>query len=227
MFAMHIALTILAGMKTQLAINIRKRMREMKLTQLQLAQIAGVSQVTIHKLINGKIINSSRIVDLAKALETRPEWLQYGVGEPKAEYTVDTNIKTRMFPLITEAQAARWSKKTIERIHKKALSWEITSSDPSSNAFWLTVNGNSMSTQSGTSIPDGYNILVDASKKAKHGDLVVAKRLPDSQILFKQLIIDSGEKYLKPLNEAYKLIEFDEELHQIIGVVLEANLKLA
>lgn len=214
-------------MKTQLSINIKKRMREMKLTQLQLAEIAGVSQVTIHKLVNGKITNSSRIVDLAKALETRPEWLQYGVGEPKAEYTVDTTINTRMFPLITEAQAAKWSKKSIERIEKKAISWEITSSNPSSNAFWLKVNGDSMATQSGISVPDGYNILVDANRKVKSGDLVIAKRLADSQILFKQFIVDAGEKYLKPLNDAYKLIEFDDELHKIIGVVVEANYKLA
>ena len=212
-------------MKTQLAENIRKRMREMKLTQIQLAEKAGVSQVTIHKLLTGKITNSSRIIDLAKALETRPEWLQYGVGEPKAEYTVDTNIKTRMFPLITNKQAARWSKKAIESIHKKAISWEITSSKPSSNAFWLNVVGDSMTAQSGLSVPDGYNILVDVDKKAQSGDLIVAKRVADAQIIFKQLIIDAGEKYLKPLNSAYKLIEFDDEDYRIIGVVLEANNK--
>lgn len=214
-------------MKTQLSENIKKRMREMKMTQIQLAEKAGVSQVTIHKLLTGKIINSSRIIDLAKALETRPEWLQYGVGEPKAEYTVDTNIKTRMFPLISKQQAARWSKKTLERIHKKAIAWEITSSKPSSNAFWLNVTGDSMTAPSGISVPDGYNILVDADKRAKNGDLVVAKRIVDSQILFKQLIIDSGEKYLKPLNSNYKLIEIDDEYYKIIGVVIEANTKFS
>jgi len=209
---------------SKLSENIKKRMHELKLTQTKLAEKAGISQVTVHKLVAGKITNSSRIVDIARALESPPEWLQYGVGEPKAEYLAD-GMSPRLLPLIDHNQVFQWLEGGGENHAIKITEWEIASSKASYAAFWLKVVGDSMASQTGVSIPEGHLILVDTTKTAKNGNLVIARLKDSEQILFKQLVIDAEQTYLKPLNSSYKMIEIDSNC-TIFGVVLEAKIKL-
>ncbi|WP_335899793.1 helix-turn-helix transcriptional regulator [Shewanella algae] len=58
--------------------NIVQRMRELGLTQKQLAERSGVSQPMVHKLVSGKATATARLLDLARALECSPERLMYG-----------------------------------------------------------------------------------------------------------------------------------------------------
>lgn len=209
-----------------LAENMKIRMRELKLTQTELAKKAGISQVTVHKILAGKISNSSRIVDLARALDTSPEWLLYGVGEPTAEYLLNSAPSTRLLPLLEYDQVDAWLTEKVEfGGEDKITAWEIAPPSTSSKAFWLKVLGDSMTAASGLSIPEGNLILVDTARKAKTGSLVIARLEGNEQILFKQYATDGIQKYLKPLNTSYNMIEIDNE-DCIIGVVLEAKLKL-
>jgi phage repressor protein C with HTH and peptisase S24 domain len=66
--------------------NIAVRMKDLDLTQAELADKIQVSQVTISKLISGKSKSTTKIVELAAALQCSPEWLQTGaaITEPPA-----------------------------------------------------------------------------------------------------------------------------------------------
>ena len=51
------------------------------ISQAQLAEAVGISQPAIQKLTSGKAKSSRKVVEIAKALNVRPEWLSSGLGE--------------------------------------------------------------------------------------------------------------------------------------------------
>lgn len=56
-----------------------------KLSQAKLAELAGVTQPTIMFIENGRNKGSSKIVDIANALDVSPDWLLYGKEMGNAE----------------------------------------------------------------------------------------------------------------------------------------------
>jgi SOS-response transcriptional repressor LexA len=94
-------------------------------------------------------------------------------------------------------------------------------------AFWLEVTGDSMTAPAGVrpSIPEGSLVLVDTGIEPTPGKLVVAQLDESNEATFKKLIVDGGQKFLKPLNPAYPLIPIKGNC-RIIGVAVEAKTKL-
>ena len=75
------------------------------------------------------------------------------------------------------------------------------------------------------SIPEGTLVVVDTGLEATPGKLVVAQLDESNEATFKKYIIESGQKYLKPLNPAYPLIPINGNC-RILGVAVEAKTKL-
>lgn len=68
-------------MKNQtIAERLELAMKESGMKQAQLAEAAGVAQPTIFKILSGKTNKSAYIVQIAKALNVRPEWLDMNEG---------------------------------------------------------------------------------------------------------------------------------------------------
>lgn len=65
--------------------RIRQRMRELKINQPQLAEMVGLSQPGIQKILAGG--GTRKIVALADALECSPEWLENGGKDTAPERT--------------------------------------------------------------------------------------------------------------------------------------------
>jgi len=194
---------------SKLAENIKNRMQALGLTQKELAEKAGITQVTVHKLLTGKIANSSRIVDLSKALECDTEWLMYGetqsVGELDTEHQLIKKLvpprpNTKMLPILDHSQASEWHEEMEFNVLEKNITWEESPSSASDNAFWLKVVGDSMMATAGPSIPEGELILVDPKTPAINGSIVVAKLEQSDQVTVKKLVIEAGHKYLAPPN---------------------------
>lgn len=95
----------------------------------------------------------------------------------------------------------------------------------SKNAYALTVSGDSMQSLSGMSFPDGCQIIVDPDKAAEHRSYVIAMTRDTEESTFKQLMIDGGRKYLKPLNPQYPIINTTEDMI-ICGVVTDMVAKV-
>lgn len=62
-------------------------MNQAGISQPKLAEMVGVSQPSIWKLVSGQTSSSRRIIEIANALGVRPEWLASGSGEMNAEGT--------------------------------------------------------------------------------------------------------------------------------------------
>jgi len=94
--------------------RIRLRMSELNLTQEALAESVGISQAMIYKLLSRKAKNTTKIVELAEALECDVEWLATGKatrhqvqeGNAQYNYTPKLSIKelTKQLKALPKAQ---------------------------------------------------------------------------------------------------------------------------
>jgi len=195
----------------------------------------------IHKLLSGKSNTTTKILDLAKALQCVPDWLLNGevtdLLDANSLIPAHANVTTRMVPVISYQQAANWpeskeangkgSKDESDGINdeKRAnAEWEPAPTSLGPNAFWTRIVGDSMASPSGISIPEGFLILVDPDQAVQVGNLIVAKQSATQEMMCKKLVIDAGNKYLKPLNDDYRVVSFSDGW-EIVGVVLEAKVR--
>lgn len=98
--------------------------------------------------------------------------------------------------------------------------WYESEAKIKGDAFWLRVDGDSMTAPTGLSVPDGTLVLFDTGKDAQNGSLVIAKLTDSNEATFKKLIIDGGKHYLKGLNPAWPLVEVNGNC-RIIGVAVQ------
>lgn len=68
-----------------------------------------------------------------------------------------------------------------------------------------------MQSAGSVSFPDGCYIIVDPTGQPEHGKYVVAMKSDSEKSTFKQLIFDGDDKYLKPLNNQYPILEVDQD----------------
>jgi transcriptional regulator with XRE-family HTH domain len=64
--------------------RVRGRRQQLKMTQTQLATAAGMNQGDVSKIERGEIQQTTKVVQLAKALDCNPVWMATGDGEMTA-----------------------------------------------------------------------------------------------------------------------------------------------
>lgn len=197
---------------------------------VMLAKLTHVTPKAAGKWINGESQPRKEKLELiADRCGVRAEWLEYGIGPmkpPAGNVELATNYRQRrMAPVISWVEAGNWSEATDPLAMGEGESWEEVPVNTGGSAFWLRVIGDSMTAQAGVSVPEGSLILVDPEVPADSGRLVIAKLTDSDEVTFKRLVIDGGQKYLKPLNPAYPVIAINSNC-RIVGVVTEAKQKL-
>ncbi len=199
--------------------NIRNRMKDLGLTQKGLADKAGTTQVTIHRMISGKVLKTTKIVELAKALECSPDWLLNG----EAQHVETSNIVAGpelqgLYPVISWVQAGDWS--AIHEIHPVDAEHYPCPVKCSDKTFLLKVQGMSMS----PTFNEGELIFVDPDVQPINGKYVIARLDDENEATFKQLIIEGGHQFLKAANPAWPTpIQPINGNCTIVGVVIFAG----
>lgn len=205
-----------------------------------LAKETGVKQPTIFRILEGESVTprDDTVRPLADYFGISMEDLRYAdlkrtdreglvVSRPASQSNVEeapSQYGHRMAPVISWVQAGEWSEAVDLHQPGHGDSYEPVPNAAGRHVFWLRVVGDSMTSQAGVSVPEGHLILVDPDVEPMNGSLVVAK-LEDSQdVTFKKLVIDAGQKYLKPLNPNYKTTPINGNC-RIVGVVIEAKIK--
>ncbi|MBF0610392.1 MAG: helix-turn-helix domain-containing protein [Magnetococcales bacterium] len=203
-------------------------------TQKELADRVGISQTAIHKLECGRSRSSRRTVAIAIACGIDPIWLETGRGD-MISGMVNTSFRSENMrvgepddspyllpprssraPLVSWEQAAVWlDREDVNAFdHSEVESWVPLTRRVSKQAFALRVSGDSMENE----FSEGDIIIVDPSVAPEHKRFVIACT-EEGRTTFKQLMLDGGQKYLKPLNPRYPLIEVTSAI-KIIGVVV-------
>lgn len=212
---------------------VKARMKEIGMTQDALAEKMGLAQASIARYLNKKrepdidtIAKIMKCVGLDQLMLSSDGYVEY----PDEVLANVSRVKVQpkyqnSFPLLSSVQAGAWSE-AVEPYRLDEIShWYETTERTSERSFWLEVEGDSMTSATGVSFPEGTLVLVDTERDYQNGSLVVAKLTDVNNATFKKLVIDAGQKYLKPLNTAYQMMPINGNC-RIIGVVVDAKLKL-
>ncbi|MEY0337392.1 LexA family protein [Providencia stuartii] len=214
--------------------RLLERRIELSMSQDDLAKLTGVSRVTISKIELGESqdTRSANLFKIAAALKCSPKWLLHG-KEPKQEFTeqFDNNVSnprpykpSPKYPVLSMVQAGNWNEAcepyTLDQIDE----WYESEVKMHGSAFWLRVEGDSMTAPIGVSIPEGSLVLVDTGREPINGSLVIAKLADTNEATFKKLVIDGNSHFLKGLNPAWPMISINGNC-KIIGVVVQMMMR--
>lgn len=209
---------------TTLHERIRAQRKLAGLTQVELAKTVGVARVSLTQWENGDTSpKGENLLKLAKALNTSPDWLVTGKGDPSTGISAPelepAPIGHRMIPLINEVQAGSW-REICDNF--QASEMLLTDLDLSPSAFALTIRGESM-------LPDyrdGDRVIIDPNVRPTPGDCVVAINGSNAATFkkYRERGVDAnGETVfeLVPLNPDYPTLRSDIEKIDIIGTMME------
>lgn len=125
-------------------------------------------------------------------------------------------------PLISWIQAGTWSSVGDAYELRDKGKWVYTTKAVGPTAFALRVVGDSMVNPGGVpTYPPGTIIIVDPGRRPENGSRIIAQIGDGSEATFKQLVIDAGRQYLKPMNPRYPMIDFPDKA-EVIGVVVQS-----
>jgi SOS-response transcriptional repressor LexA len=196
--------------------RIRSRMKELGLTQEELANKLGITRGAVtHYLAGRRVPPLSKFNEIARVLKADAAWLQFGTlveaqSSSKTGKNVALSSAYRSIPILSWEQAAKNPqvsnlkqediKEAIPHIFTDHLQW-----------YALRVKGDSMVASSGNkSFHEGDIIIVDTNAVPNDGDFVVASIGKSKEATLKQYVIDSGVQYLKPLNTQYPLLKIEK-----------------
>ena len=174
--------------------RVKETRKKLEYTQVKLSELSGITQQTIQKIEDGTTKNPRNIEALATALQCTPEYLRFGISDNTNSNVAPGPTLKAAVPLISWVQAGAWSE--INEIKAYDAERYLCPVNCSDLTFALKVQGVSMEPK----FYDGDLIFVDPEAECIHGSYVVARLDDNNEATFKQLIIESGQKFLKAAN---------------------------
>lgn len=224
------ALSKIAYMSIHVRIKSQRLIRGM--TQEALAKLLGVNRVSVSQWERGDTSpKGDNLINLAKALGVRPEWLLFGEGSAISESATAgyRNVEPAVIPqggrvpILSYVQAGNWREMCEQATaFDGSLEYVAAGVSVGSCAFGLWVRGNSMEPD----FKEGDLLIVDPDEAPKAGDFVIAKN-GSEEATFKKYRsrgeYDDGRPRfeLVPLNDDHETLSTDQTHISIIGVVVE------
>lgn len=192
-----------------------------RMTATDLARHTGVPQPTIHRIVTGKCAGPHR-----STLEPIAHFFDLSVEQLKGDKPLPENVFTEFFPVqkptTCEVPILAWEDLCdLDSAKPISLDGVVTSSQLSGKSFAISLPDFSMEpTFSKESL-----LIIDPEKTARNRSYVLAYIASTQQVMFRQLIQESGHRFLKALNQSTPLepMRLMEEDDQILGVLIEAR----
>jgi SOS-response transcriptional repressor LexA len=204
------------------ASRLKQKMKELALTQEELARKLGVTRSAVAHYVQGtRHPPLKQMVKLASVLKVDPAWLQFGKPH-EANVTPRRAVKKKSnkIPVLDWRQALSYHH---DETYEKMLEYFT---DSSIECYALQIKGDAMVSPliQGTSFNPGHYVIVDPNKHAQHGTYVIATTNHKKEAVLRQYIEEGGVNYLKSLNSQYPVIQIDRTT-KILGIVI-ANIQL-
>ncbi|MEQ1412796.1 LexA family protein [Acinetobacter indicus] len=201
--------------------RIRALRRSKKLTQVQLAKIAGVSSPAVTEWEKDSYQPKAASLEaMANEFGVTTEYILTGRGNPNATKKEQSNVAPvapRMAPVLSWVQAGVFT--NVQSVDMSQVEEWLPLPEECTNCFYLKVQGIS----NNPDFLEGDYILVDPDvyySDVQSGDMIVVRKLEDAT--FKKLVIETdGSRYLQALNPEFKpnIIPLDEDCHFVGQVV--------
>jgi SOS-response transcriptional repressor LexA len=207
--------------------RMKGRMKELKLTQGDVANKMGITRGAItHYLTGHRQPPLNQFSKLAVILKVEPAWLQFGPSSNEVNTPLElTSTATIAIEHKSLIPIFSWEQVSNLVGSNKIGNSEIQGYVPhfytdKSSWYALRVKGDSMTSPRGhgKSFNEGDILIVDPEKTAVHGDFVVVVINGAKEATFKQYVIDGGIRYLKPLNPQYPIMQSNES-NWICGII--------
>jgi transcriptional regulator with XRE-family HTH domain len=206
-----------------------KRIKELRkyrgLSQTELAERCGWEGAG--RLSNYE--NESRqpkpgdITLIADALNADPNWLLFGRGENPMLVDTDMgkirkSIPEGKAPIIEWNEIIDWNLGEADIFLNKNWKYIDSPNPKNKKIFALIIKGESM-IGSPKSFNPGSLIFIDPEAEAINTDYILVKKPNVKEPILRQLLIEGGKYYLKPLNSDYKIEEKKDYI--FCGVVID------
>lgn len=191
----------------------KARMKELGMSQLELANKLKCTQSSVNQRLNGKrSVDIDLINEIFTILDLPPIPVE-SVADLERVYE---------YPVISWESLASYSESWKTENTDNSIKTEVNAGI---NGYWLRVQNDSMTANSGVTFPEGMYILVNPNTTISNNSFVIAKNSITNQATFRKFIKDAEIRYLKPLNSSYQTTILDNTW-QIIGEVIDARWKL-
>ena len=212
-------------MKTEWYELAKARMSEVGITQAQLSEELGITQGALSHWLNGR--RSASLAEIGSIFRIRG--IVGATLNLDGSFTIGSSQLSEPpkphfeYPVFSHVQAGMFSPEFRTFTERDAENWVSTTKKASENAFWLEVDGHSMTAPTGSrpSFPEGMLILVDPEAPVDPGDFCIA-RLGGDEFTFKKLIKDGGQTFLQPLNPQFPMIPCNEHC-RLVGKVVASQ----
>ncbi|APW05417.1 LexA family transcriptional regulator [Salmonella enterica] len=203
----------------------KQRIDQLGLSQDKVAEHLGVTKGAVSHWLNGRrnpsIQEIGAIFQYLGVTDARfNSDGTFSVGESTEQKPVKPQFE---YPFFSHVQAGMFTPEFRTFTQLDAEGWVSTTKKASEAAFWLEVEGHSMTAPAGSrpSFPEGMLILVDPEDPVDPGDFCIA-RLCGDEFTFKKLIKDSGQVFLQPLNPQFPIMPCNEQC-RVVGKVVASQ----
>lgn len=209
--------------------------KELGITQQSIADALDISQGAVGHYLNGRNALNTAVASvfarlLGVSVSDFSPSLAKDISDMSSVASENISFAGRYspgskYPVISKVQAGAWCEAVEPYTLKDIDLWLESDAHIQGEAFWLQVDGDSMTAPAGLSIPEGTFVLFDTGREAINGSLVIAKLSDSNEATFKKLVIDGAQKYLKGLNPQWPLVAVNSNC-RIIGVAVETKMRL-
>ena len=210
---------LIALAREQLSLNQSELARRLNVTPQSVQAWEADKNTPRHK----------RLKEIGDALGVSASWLMGEDGQPVGPTDVDSNVTAALtpsryfeYPEISWVQAGA-AEEVMDVVNIAACPRHTSDVWAGDDGFWLKVVGNSMTSTSGNSFPEGFLILVAPEIEPRSGQYVVARMVDSNEATFKQFVRDTGRFYLRPLNPVFPTTPMDSEW-EIVGTVVDGKM---
>lgn len=196
-------------------IRARKKRVEKKITQIDLARKIEVPHTLLQKIESNIIKRPSCINDLARVLDTTPEWLMAGIGFSSK----GTESFYKKIPILNSEEAIKWCNPQINDIVPDEKTFLYNPLETSSeNNFAIKVTSPSMENE----FPLNSVIILEPleleSEELNSGEFYLFYNSAKEKVFVRQYVLDN-EKYMRTLNTHFPLEVINKNIKCIAKVI--------
>ncbi|WP_339665214.1 S24 family peptidase [uncultured Pseudomonas sp.] len=190
--------------------NTRRLLAERAISLKALADLLGKAPAQVSAFA-GKNPHKNIGEQIAREIEKAFNIPKGSLDYPEHNNVTQGNVLGRQLPVIGSVVAGTFCESFDEFHPGDAEEWIEAPGPVGPNAFVLRIEGISMEDK----FFDGDKVVIDPSLEAAPGCFVVAKRVRDQAVTFKQLRKEGDQFYLYALNESWpdRVILLNEEWH--------------
>jgi len=204
--------------------NLKRLLFERNMKPVDLAREVNLPQPTVHRLVSGKSTrpDKSSLEPIAEFFSVSVEEL---LGESPTEHKSKKDNKQNLIAnsaAIKNIPVIDWAQLTnLQKARDESKKHIVTIGHLTDQSFAAVMPDSSME----PSFAQGTLLILDPNKQAKDRSYVLVKLSENNLYVFRQLLINGNDKYLKPLNPDLSLFKMRllEESDEVVALLVESR----